>query len=742
MIVRNILSKTGTADPVQLQQRHDSCSQNNEYSYIEQKIASLIHAATDGVCIIDQYGSLIEFNESFIRMLGYTREDIKGMHILQWEPSWNCINIRDQMAASPAHILTVETVHHRKNKSYFDVEVTYSQVPINGEHYVCATSKDISERNKLEQDLRIAATAFEAHEAMLITDAEQRVLRVNQEFSVVSGYRAEDVLGESFSILHANCQVEPAYADMWKKVRQQGYWRGEMYTQRKNGEFYLVWCTMTAVSKADGSVTNYVFTMTDITHRKTAEREIRELAHYDPLTKLGNRYLLHERLQKNLDSIGKTNSNGALFFIDLDNFKTINETAGHETGDKLLQHVSQRLLDCVRSTDTVVRLGGDEFVIILADLGPQIDQATKFAQQIGERILTHLNAPYDFDNNVYYSSPSIGVAMFGSGGETVTELLRRADLAMYEAKAAGKNVLRNFVPAMQDTVTARSKLESAMRRGLQHNGFILHYQPQISCNGNLLGAEALVRWYDPERGWLSPSEFIPVAEESGLIIPLGLQVLAMACHQLVEWEQQFTLDDFSISVNVSARQFRHPEFVQQVMDTIKQTGVNPHKLKLELTETMLVDNYDDTIAKMTTLKCYGIGFSLDDFGTGYSSLSYLKRLPLDQLKIDQSFVRDVLLDQDGAAITQMIVTLGSSLRLVVIAEGVETEEQRAFLARQGCHAYQGYLFGRPMTADSFRAYLSVPAQTLIPAPSETAIISKSKPIKGANMPYLGSIAGD
>jgi len=459
------------------------------------------------------------------------------------------------------------------------------------------------------------------------------------------------------------------------------------------------------VSDSDGNVTHYVATMADITNRKKAEKEIRELAYYDPLTKLGNRRLLQDRLQYSLDSGKQNGSCGALLFIDLDNFKTINETAGHETGDKLLQQVGQRLQICVRDGDTVARLGGDEFVVILADLGPEIKASKDLTRQIGDRILSCLNAPYDLGGIVHYSSPSIGVTIFGKESESVNELLRRADLAMYEAKAGGKNALRYFDPAMQSKVTARSQLEDAMRYSLKHNEFALHYQPQVTREGKLFGAEALVRWQHPQRGWLSPTEFIPVAEESGLIIPLGLQVLAIACRQAVEWGKQYKLRDFAISVNVSARQFRQPDFMQQVMSTVEQAGVDPHKLKLELTESMLVDNVDDTIEKITALKAFGVGFALDDFGTGYSSLSYLKRLPLDQLKIDQSFVRDVLIDQNDAAIVQMIIALGTSLGLQVIAEGVETEAQRAFLAVHGCHAYQGYLFGRPMTVEAFNTYL-------------------------------------
>ena len=563
----------------------------------------------------------------------------------------------------------------------------------------------MAECRRLEQELQIAAIAFEAQMAMLITDSEERILRANRAFSELTGYTPEELIGFTQTLLQCSCD-EPAHAAAWEKIRSDGHWRGETRGGRKNGDTFPISLSVTAVRDDTGKLTNYVLTMTDITQRKAAEKEIEQLAYYDALTKLGNRRMMVAQLQDALSRAAFNDSRGALFFIDLDNFKSLNDMAGHEVGDQLLQQVAARLLACAGASGHVVRLGGDEFVVILADLDPQEQKAREMTQRTGERILAALNTPYNLDGHLHYSSPSVGVAMFGAEGHSVTELLSRADLAMYHAKAAGKNTLRYFDPAMRLAANVRSQLEGAMRRGLGNDEFLLHYQPQIDGEGKLIGAEALVRWRHPQRGLLSPLEFIPLAEESGLIIPLGLQVLDIACRQLASWKNCYDLAGFALSVNVSARQIRQHDFVEQVVGVIERSGVDPKMLKLELTESLLVDNVEDTIAKMTALKKHGVGFSLDDFGTGYSSLSYLKRLPLDQLKIDKSFVSDVLVDQNDAAIAKMILALGRSLGLTVIAEGVETEEQQRFLVEHGCHAYQGYMYGKPMGAGNFESYLT------------------------------------
>ncbi|MDB5847128.1 MAG: hypothetical protein JWP29_880, partial [Rhodoferax sp.] len=415
--------------------------------------------------------------------------------------------------------------------------------------------------------------------------------------------------------------------------------------------------------------------------------------------------LLLDRLRQSLLSSARNGHAGALQFIDLDNFKTLIDTLGHDMGDLLLQQVAERLSRTVREADTVARLGGDEFVVMTEGLSVGPDTAAAQARALGEKILAALNQPYQLAEREYHITPSIGIALYSGSQETTDEVLKHADLAMYQAKAAGRNTLRFFNPGMQAAVNARVALESAIREGLAGQQFSLHYQPQINSVGQASGAEALLRWKHPLRGMISPAEFIPVAEETGLILPLGDWVLKTACAQLVAWAAEPALQHLTLAVNVSARQFRQQDFSDRVLSLVADFGVNAQRLKLELTESLLVNDVEDTIAKMTLLKQHGVGFSLDDFGTGYSSLSYLKRLPLDQLKIDQSFVRDLLSDPNDAAIARTVIALGHSLGLAVIAEGVETEPQRAFLSTQGCDAYQGYLFSRPLAAPAFADWL-------------------------------------
>jgi len=437
--------------------------------------------------------------------------------------------------------------------------------------------------------------------------------------------------------------------------------------------------------------------------RKAAEEEIRQLGFYDPLTGLPNRRLLSDRLQHALAAGRRSKRHGGLLFIDLDNFKAINDTLGHAKGDLLLQQVAARLAGCVRVGDTVARQGGDEFVVMLTNLSEVAAEATKQAEAIGEKILEALNRPYQFAGHVYHNSASIGATLFDGQLESTDEHLKRADLAMYQAKATGRNTLRFFEADMQAVVLRRAALETDLRHSLQNDQFLLHYQAQIDAAGSVTGAEVLLRWQHPVRGFTSPAEFIPAAEESGLILPLGYWVLKTACHQLAAWSGCAVTAHLTLAVNVSARQFRQSDFTSKVVELLNRTGADPRRLKLELTESMLLDDVEQIIDKMSALKALGVGFSLDDFGTGYSSLSYLKRLPLDQLKIDQSFVRDVLSDPNDAAIVRTIVALAQSLSLEVIAEGVETAPQRDFLAEHGCHAYQGYLFSRPVPLKQFES---------------------------------------
>ncbi|WP_309418615.1 EAL domain-containing protein [Telmatospirillum sp.] len=481
----------------------------------------------------------------------------------------------------------------------------------------------------------------------------------------------------------------------------------EFRMRHRVGHWVDILSRATLAKDAEGGPTipkRLVGTHVDISMRKATEDENRYLAFYDPLTCLPNRRLLFDRLHQALVSSARSKHHGALFFIDLDNFKDLNDTLGHDQGDLLLQQVALRLATCIRKSDTVARLGGDEFVVMLEDLNESRDEAADQAEIVAGKILVTLNETYQFDDHDIRSTPSIGATLFGKDADSVDELLKQADLAMYQAKAAGRNTLRFFDPDMQAAVVARAALEIDLRGAIANRQFSPYYQAQVDSSGHVVGAEVLLRWLHPQRGTVLPYEFIPLAEKTGLILPLGNWVLDAACTQLAQWAGKAGMAGLTVAVNVSARQIHQPDFVDQVLAILRRTGAIPQKLKLELTESLLLEDVEDIIGKMTALKSFGVSFSLDDFGTGYSSLSYLKRLPLDQLKIDQSFVRDILNDQNNATIARTIVTLGHSLGLAVIAEGVETGAQRDFLASIGCLVYQGYLFSRPLPLADFEAF--------------------------------------
>ena len=534
---------------------------------------------------------------------------------------------------------------------------------------------------------------------MFITDASQRILKVNRAFTAITGYRSLELTGHSPGMFKSVKHEDSFYRMVLKSVQHTGTWQGEVWSQRKNGEHFPVWLTVTAVRSSANIITNYIYALVDITERKLAEDEIRHLAFYDTLTKLPNRRLLTERLQHALATTARTNSHGALLFIDLDNFKNLNDTRGHDVGDLLLELVGQRLTLVLRQGDTAARLGGDEFVVLLEDLHDEVSNAADLAELVAQKIQCELNLPYLLKGKTHHISPSIGVTLFKSGTVTVDELLKHADLAMYQAKDAGRNTIRFFDPLMQKAVDDHAAMESDLRQAIVAQQFVLHYQVQTDNSGEVVGAEALIRWNHPERGMVSPAEFIPVAEENGLILPIGEWILDTAARQLHSWSLQAETAELSLAINISARQFHDAHFVDTVMIALKRHAANPARLKIELTESMLLKDIDGVISKMRSLMQNGVRFSLDDFGTGYSSLAYLKRLPLEQLKIDQSFVRDIFIDANDLAIVRAIVTLGLSMGLEIIAEGVETLEQQEFLQSCGCQMFQGYLYGRPIPAE-------------------------------------------
>jgi diguanylate cyclase (GGDEF)-like protein/PAS domain S-box-containing protein len=572
------------------------------------------------------------------------------------------------------------------------------------------------ERQAADAHIRQQASLLDkAQDAIMVRGLDHVIRYWNKGAERLYGWTHEEVFGRSTEdLLYSD---PAAFRDNTRKVLEHGEWSGEITQQRKDGSTLIVEAHWTLLRDEQQQPDAILAINTDITERKVAEREIQQLAFYDHLTGLPNRQLLRDRLQHALAVEARSRQVGALLFIDVDNFKTLNDTLGHAIGDLFLQQLAARLQTSLRAGDTLARLGGDEFVIVLENLAAAPADAAALATVVGEKILAGFAAPFHLAEYVHHCTASIGITLFNDQPATQDDLLQRADLAMYQAKAQGRNTLRFFDPAMQAVVAARAELEAELRGALQQRAFELHYQAQVDSLGRLCGAEALLRWHHPERGWIAPASFIPLAEETGLILPIGLHVLEAACLQLVAWAALPHMAALSVAVNVSARQFRQANFVDQVLQVIDRSGANPHRLKLELTESLLVDNMEETTIKMRALKARGIGFSLDDFGTGYSSLAYLKQLPLDEIKIDQSFVRDVLSDPNDASIAHSILALGQGLNLAVVAEGVETREQHAFLAGHGCHAYQGYLFNKPQPPASFEAWAQTqPMRPADPAP--------------------------
>jgi len=559
--------------------------------------------------------------------------------------------------------------------------------------------------NLKESEERFEQLAEQSRTFIWEVDSKGKLTYVSDMVEKVLGYRSEELVGKKYFYDFHPSEGKESFKKTVCEVFE-GKVSFENFTNLavdREGE--TVWLTTNGIAMVsnDGTFLGYRGSNTDISERKYSEEKINGLSFFDQLTALPNRTLLLDRLKQAMAAGSRSGNYGALLFIDLDNFKTLNDTLGHEIGDSLLKLVAQRLSGCVREGDTVSRFGGDEFVVVLEGLSTDETDAATASELMAEKILASLNQPYFLGGINHRSSASIGITLFKGDDTSIDDLMKQADLAMYKSKDAGRNNLSFFDPNMEHTLKERALLENDLRIGIEEKQFILYYQAQVVNHGHITGAEALVRWKHPKRGILSPMEFIPVAEETGLIIPLGEWILKTACAQLAEWSRIPKMADITIAVNVSARQFSQNDFVEQVLSTLRENGADPKKLKLELTESLFVQDVEEVIEKMVALKNEGVSFSLDDFGTGYSSLSYLKRLPLDQLKIDKSFVRDLLIDPNDAIICKSTIALAESMGLSVIAEGVETQEQHSALSEIGCFSYQGYWFSRPVPLNEFEA---------------------------------------
>ncbi|MDP5240956.1 EAL domain-containing protein [Uliginosibacterium sp. 31-16] len=571
-----------------------------------------------------------------------------------------------------------------------------------GLHPVVLTLNDVTAQRRAEEELRLAATVFDhSVEAIMITDAQRRILSVNKAFTDLTGFAASSVVGQTPALLSASRHGLAYYDSIWKEATEQGAWQGEIWQRRRDGSEFPEWLSIGAVRDRGNAITHYVAVFSDITERKANEARIAFLAHHDPLTALPNRTLFQDRLEQALGRAERSGSMLALLFLDLDRFKTINDSLGHLVGDRLLQSVAERLQHCVRDTDTICRQGGDEFIIVLPEI-----QDTEAPARIAEKILRRLAEPFEVDSHVLGTSFSIGIAVYPDDGTDADTLMKNADTAMYHAKENGRNTYRFFTETMNANALDRLQVENHLRRALEHNELSLHFQPQVNLHtGAIVGGEALLRWQSDALGFVPPGRFIPIAEESGLIVPIGRWVLREACRLAMSWYEN-GIRNVTVAVNISALQFRRDDIVACVRDVLAETGLPPEYLELELTESLLMEHVEDVLDTVQRLKTLGVRLSIDDFGTGYSSLSYLKRFAVDRLKIDQGFVRDMVEDPDDAAIVRAIIQLGRSLKLEVIAEGAESRHQVDFLMREGCRESQGYFFCPPVANDVFMDMLA------------------------------------
>lgn len=661
--------------------------------------------------IKDPQGRYILINPMTESIFGVTHEQAKGRSATEIFPEkmGETFDSHDKAVLRTGVASTVEEDFPTSEGSRTFLTVKFPIRNAGGEVAAIGSSgMEITERKRAEADLKIAAIALDSHEAIAITDGDQKIVKVNQAFTNITGYSAAEALGQKpGQLLRSGHQDEQFYQAMWDSLNKNKYWQGEIWNRHKDGEVYPHRLNITAVTAEDDQVTHYVASFTDITQQKQAEDIIHNLAFFDPLTELPNRRLLQDRLNHTLATSARNDRHGAILFLDLDNFKELNDSRGHGIGDLLLIEVAKRLQGCVREDDTVARLGGDEFVIVLNDLNGIVEKAAVQAETIAEKMRDSINQTVDLNGLEHQSSPSIGISIFKGDSVSTDELLKRADTAMYQAKQSGRNAICFFDPETHAAMEARIALEKDLRGAVSNDELKLFFQMQVDNNGSIIGAEALLRWQHPERGMVSPLHFIPLAEETGLILSIGHWVLEAACAQLKAWECEIYTRQLQLAINVSASQIHQVDFVDQVYEVLERTGINPKRLKFELTESMMHENVDETIAKINALNKMGIDFSMDDFGTGHSSLAYLSQLPLNQIKIDQSFVKNIGLKRSDTVIVQTIIGMAKSLGMDVIAEGVETSKQHEFLERSGCFRFQGYLFGKPMPAEEFENALAM-----------------------------------
>ena len=668
----------------------------------EEKFAKAFHASPDGLLLTRQRdGLLIEVNEGFSHLSGYSSPDVLYRSTLDLK-LWVDLQQRIELLAllkQQGYVRDFRCSIRHKDGRIRLCEVSSRPLMIGAETCMLTIARDITERHQMQEKLLQTATVFQSTaEGIVFTDLQQTITAVNRAFTEITGYSESEALGQTPRILASGLHDSAFYIAMWHQLSSEGHWQGEICNKRKNGEAYPCWMTISAVRDSEHQITHFVAVFADISSLKHAQDRLDHQAHHDPLTNLPNRLLFENRLQQALSDPDRYGQQGAVLFLDLDRFKNINDSLGHPIGDLLLKAIALRLKEQLRDIDTVARQGGDEFIILLPALKNPSD-----AELIANKLLACFNAPFVAGEHELFISASIGASIYPDDGTDVATLVKNADAAMYRSKLKGRNRIERYTHDLTAQASARVLLEQELRRALERGQLSLSYQPKISLKDHsLVGAEALIRWNHPELGNIPPDRFIVLAEENGMIIPIGDWVLEHACHQLNAWKQIY--EPFGpVSVNLSGTQLRQPALLARIQELLTSYSLEPGGLQLEITENFIMSQTEEALDVLHKLKQMGVQLAIDDFGTGYSSLSYLKRLPLNTLKIDQSFIRGLPDDVDDVAIVRAIIALGRSMQLTIIAEGVETQAQQDFLAKEGCEQIQGYIVSVPLSADEFAA---------------------------------------
>jgi len=664
--------------------------QKEQIQHSEKRFRDMFAKNTAPMMLLDpEMETIVEVNDAASRLYGYSTEEMTNMAILKTYAIGDLEHIRARKGTSFVSHHTMADLSKRF------VEIHITPIVFQNRTFIASIIHDITHRIHLEEQSKLASKVYaNANEGIIITDQNARILSINRAFTRITGYEETEITGRTPSILKSGLHDREFYLNMWEQIRNFGSWEGEIWNKNKSGQLYPELLSISAITDQKGEIKNYVGIITDISKMKESEERLRQLAHYDPLTKLPNRNLMNIHLKHAIEHSKRTNKLIGVFFLDLDRFKLINDTLGHDTGDSLLVSVARRLLESVRKSDTVVRLGGDEFVIILEEI-QNINNLTHVSQSV----MNAFTEPFNLNGRQIFITPSIGISIYPYDGDDIMTLLKNADTAMYEAKKAGKNNFKFFTTEMNQQVSTMLELEISLRRALTMNEFIIHYQPQIDLQTEkIIGFEALIRWQHPELGLLSPYRFIPLAKESGLILQISEYIVDLSCQKLRELKLA-GFDDIAISINITAEHLKSKGFITIIENAIEMTGIDPRNLLIEITEDAMVENFNQAAYIMETLQIKGVRFCIDDFGTGYSSMNYLKRLPINKLKIDQTFIFSIPGNYDDTAIVKAIIALARALNITVIAEGIETIEQKEFLKQNGCDEGQGFYYSHPVPGD-------------------------------------------